>query len=75
MMHVEDPFGIVFEIYTHRYELSYSSAAYSDREDWGLNRGFMLDVRKMHDSLRRLLINEVDRVCEKNRQTLVSWKM
>jgi hypothetical protein len=26
---VEDPFGIVFEIYTHSYELTYSSGAYT----------------------------------------------
>lgn len=29
MCYVEDPFGIVFEIYTHSYELTYSSGAYS----------------------------------------------
>ena len=29
MVYVEDPFGIVFEIYTHSYELTYSSGAYS----------------------------------------------
>ncbi|MFT6799544.1 MAG: lactoylglutathione lyase family protein [Nonlabens sp.] len=28
MCYVEDPFGIVFEIYTHSYELTYSSGAY-----------------------------------------------
>jgi lactoylglutathione lyase family protein len=28
MCYVEDPFGFVFEIYTHRYELTYSSGAY-----------------------------------------------
>jgi lactoylglutathione lyase family protein len=28
MVYVEDPFGIVFEIYTHSYELNYSSGAY-----------------------------------------------
>jgi hypothetical protein len=27
--YVEDPFGIVFEIYTHSYELTYSSGAYT----------------------------------------------
>jgi hypothetical protein len=27
---VQDPFGIVFEIYTHSYELTYSSGAYQD---------------------------------------------
>ncbi|MFV8226449.1 lactoylglutathione lyase family protein [Christiangramia aquimixticola] len=30
MCYVEDPFGIVFEIYTHSYELTYSSGAYED---------------------------------------------
>ncbi|TLP79684.1 glyoxalase [Maribacter sp. ACAM166] len=30
MCYVEDPFGIVFEIYTHSYELTYSSGAYSN---------------------------------------------
>ncbi|APG59881.1 lactoylglutathione lyase family protein [Christiangramia salexigens] len=30
MCYVEDPFGIVFEIYTHSYELTYSSGAYTD---------------------------------------------
>lgn len=30
MCYVEDPFGIVFEIYTHSYELTYSSGAYSE---------------------------------------------
>lgn len=28
MVYVEDPFGIVFEIYTHSYELIYSAGAY-----------------------------------------------
>ncbi|MBB4079717.1 lactoylglutathione lyase family protein [Lewinella aquimaris] len=28
MVYVEDPFGVVFEIYTHSYELTYSSGAY-----------------------------------------------
>ena len=28
MVYVEDPFWIVFEIYTHSYELTYSSGAY-----------------------------------------------
>lgn len=28
MVYVEDPFGIVFEIYTHGYELTYSAGAY-----------------------------------------------
>lgn len=28
MVYVEDPFGIVFEIYTHSYELTYSAGAY-----------------------------------------------
>jgi len=30
MVYVEDPFGIIFEIYTHSYELTYSSGAYQD---------------------------------------------
>jgi len=30
MCYVEDPFGIVFEIYTHSYELTYSPGAYSE---------------------------------------------
>jgi len=30
MVYVEDPFGIVFEIYTHSYELTYSSGAYKE---------------------------------------------
>lgn len=29
MVYVEDPFGIVFEIYSHRYELTYSAGAYN----------------------------------------------
>jgi hypothetical protein len=28
MCYVEDPFGIVFEIYSHSYELHYSAGAY-----------------------------------------------
>jgi len=28
MVYVEDPFGIIFEIYSHSYELTYSSGAY-----------------------------------------------
>ncbi|MEP2722792.1 VOC family protein, partial [Roseibium sp.] len=28
MVYVEDPFGIVFEIYSHGYELTYSAGAY-----------------------------------------------
>ncbi|QHE53489.1 lactoylglutathione lyase family protein [Pontibacillus sp. HMF3514] len=28
MVYVEDPFGIIFEIYTHSYELTYSAGAY-----------------------------------------------
>ena len=28
MVYVEDPFGIIFEIYSHGYELTYSSGAY-----------------------------------------------
>ena len=30
MVYVEDPFGIVFELYSHSYELTYSSGAYQD---------------------------------------------
>lgn len=30
MVYVEDPFGVIFEIYTHSYELTYSSGAYQD---------------------------------------------
>ena len=30
MVYVEEPFGIVFEIYSHGYELTYSAGAYSD---------------------------------------------
>ena len=30
MVYVEDPFGIIFEIYTHSYELTYSSGAYQE---------------------------------------------
>jgi len=30
MCYVEDPFGIVFEIYTHSYELTYSPGAYEE---------------------------------------------
>lgn len=29
MVYVEDPFGIVFELYSHSYELIYSSGAYA----------------------------------------------
>jgi lactoylglutathione lyase family protein len=29
MVYVEDPFGIVFELYSHSYELTYSVGAYS----------------------------------------------
>ena len=32
MVYVEDPFGIVFEIYTHSYELTYSSGAYQNKQ-------------------------------------------
>ena len=28
MCYVEDPFGIIFEVYTHSYEVTYSSGAY-----------------------------------------------
>lgn len=30
MVYVEDPFGNVFEIYSHSYELTYSAGAYQD---------------------------------------------
>ena len=30
MGYIEDPFGIVFEIYTHSYELAYSFGAYQE---------------------------------------------
>ncbi|MBO0345107.1 lactoylglutathione lyase family protein [Roseibium sp. CAU 1637] len=30
MVYVEDPFGNVFEIYSHSYELTYSAGAYAD---------------------------------------------
>jgi lactoylglutathione lyase family protein len=30
MVYVEDPFGIVFEIYSHSYELTYSAGAYAE---------------------------------------------
>lgn len=30
MCYVEDPFGIIFEVYSHSYELTYSSGAYND---------------------------------------------
>jgi len=29
-VYVEDPFGNVFELYSHSYELTYSSGAYED---------------------------------------------
>ncbi|PIL21906.1 hypothetical protein P775_01930 [Puniceibacterium antarcticum] len=29
MVYVEDPFGVVFKIYSHSYELTYSNGAYS----------------------------------------------
>lgn len=29
MCYVEDPFGIIFEVYSHSYELTYSSGAYT----------------------------------------------
>ena len=28
MVYVEDPFGLIFEIYSHSYELTYSQGAY-----------------------------------------------
>ena len=30
MVCIEDPYGIVFETYTHSYELTYSSGAYQE---------------------------------------------
>lgn len=30
MVYVEDPFGVVFEIYSHSYELTYSQGAYQE---------------------------------------------
>ena len=30
MVYVEDPFGVIFEIYSHSYELTYSSGAYQE---------------------------------------------
>ena len=33
MVYVEDPFGVVFEIYTHSYELTYSLGAYQHKLD------------------------------------------
>lgn len=33
MVYVEDPFGIVFEIYSHSYELTYSAGAYQHEID------------------------------------------
>ena len=35
MVYIEDPFGLVFEIYSHSYELTYSQAAY--REQSGIS--------------------------------------
>ena len=29
MVYVQDPFGIVFELYSHSYELTHSASAYS----------------------------------------------
>lgn len=29
MVYIEDPFGNVFELYSHSYELTYSAGAYS----------------------------------------------
>jgi hypothetical protein len=28
MCYVEDPFGLIFEVYSHSYELTYSQGAY-----------------------------------------------
>jgi len=30
MCYVEDPFGVIFEVYSHSYELTYSAGAYND---------------------------------------------
>ena len=30
MCYVEDPFGIIFQVYSHSYELTYSAGAYND---------------------------------------------
>jgi len=32
MCYVEDPFGIIFEVYSHSYELNYSSGAYQHKQ-------------------------------------------
>lgn len=32
MVYVEDPFGIVFELYSHSYELTYSAGAYASED-------------------------------------------
>lgn len=32
MCYVEDPFGLVFEVYSHSYELTYSKGAYGEDE-------------------------------------------
>lgn len=32
MVYVENPFGIVFELYSHSYELTYSSDAYASED-------------------------------------------
>jgi catechol 2,3-dioxygenase-like lactoylglutathione lyase family enzyme len=31
MCYVEDPFGTIFEVYSHSYELTYSSGAYNQK--------------------------------------------
>ena len=30
MCYVEDPFGLIFEVYSHSYELTYSAGAYGE---------------------------------------------
>lgn len=34
MVYVEDPFGIIFEIYSHSYELTYSMGSYLNKNYW-----------------------------------------
>jgi len=34
MVYVEDPFGIIFEIYSHSYELTYGIGAYLNKDFW-----------------------------------------
>jgi hypothetical protein len=30
MVYMQDPFGVIWEIYSHSYELTYSKGAYQD---------------------------------------------